>query len=89
MIENDNEGQISEVFQVLSNKSKKVFDYHTDIIEVFTKSVYPNSEKLGKLNFERCNDFSRLTDANLLLIPPSQDGRIENMKRAALQGGLV
>ena len=39
LIENDHERELSEVFQVLSNKSKKVLDYHMDIIEVFNKNI--------------------------------------------------
>ena len=61
-----------------------------DIIEDFVKVLYyPYTKNLGKLNVERLNHFAHQSDSNLRVIPPSQDGFKEHVKRAALQAGWI
>ena len=56
-IKNNREGQLTEVFQVLNNKLKRILEYHTDLIEAFVKIVCDlNSKNLEKLDTARCNN---------------------------------
>ena len=61
-----------------------------DAIEDFIKVVYyPNNKNLDELHVERLNHFTRQSDSNLRVIPPSRDGLTEHVKRAALQAGWI
>ena len=67
-----NKEQLIKVFQELSNQPKEVTDSHMDAIEDFIKVVYyPNNKNLGELHVERLNHFTRQSDSNLCVIPPS------------------
>ena len=50
---------------------------------------YPSRKKLESIDIERFNHFTRLSDPNLIALPPSRNGLTEHIKIAALQAGWI
>ena len=85
----DEVDKLTRVFAELSAKPTTLLSEQINVLERFILYVYYGKCTGDDIDVQRMREFEHSTHSNLQLLPPSKNGLLEHLKRAAYEAGWV